>query len=287
MNASRTVVVLLILLLVSLAGNLFFVLRPETICIQSPVRNFPEMENTPAPQSAGAAPIADSGLKGYAKLQGPAVIERMTRENRWPYTVTRTELEGTMIDISLELREGRGRVLVETKPLMGVVFQDSARTAVSVAENVTGVNLGGTDAIYSIEAQVEIPAVDGPSAGALMAVLAYSAMTSAHLREDVTITGTIAADGRIGKIGGVVEKAMAAREAGKVLILLPRENARMVTYLQSTRTVGRFTYQQSVPVEIDAKEYIEEHIGIGVEYVEEIGDALGYMLQERPRAPEG
>jgi len=50
-----------------------------------------------------------------------------------------------MINISAEIRSGEGRVLVQTKPLMGTVFQNAANTAVYVARNKIGMQLSISD----------------------------------------------------------------------------------------------------------------------------------------------
>lgn len=140
---------------------------------------------------------------------------------------------------------------------MGVVFQDAANTAVFVARKRTGLDLSGSDIIFSIEAQREIPSVDGPSAGALMALLVISSLEDRGLKKDVTLTGTIDEKGNVGMIGGVVEKAMAAKESGKNLFLLPSENNRLVRYTERTRDVYGIRIIDVVPEAIDAKEYIE------------------------------
>ncbi len=201
-------------------------------------------------------------IEGSAILQGPAVMQDSTG------TIT----QGTMLNISVEIRPGEGRVLVETKPLMGIVFQDAANTAVFVAQNVTGKSLSGSDVIFSVEAQDQIPAVDGPSAGALMTALAIAALTDQEPNPSITLTGTIDSNGHVGAIGGVVEKAQAAKDSGKTEILLPRDNAQLVQYTETTRRIGRFTYVARSPQVIDAKQYIEEKIGIQVSYVDSITD---------------
>lgn len=205
---------------------------------------------------------SSSLLEGFATLQGPAVLQDTSG------TIT----QGTMLNISVEIRPGQGRVLVETKPLMGIVFQDAANTAVFVAQNVTGKSLTGSDVIFGVEAQDQVPAVDGPSAGALMTALAIAALTDHQPNSSVTLTGTIDSNGHVGAIGGVVEKAQAAKESGKTEILLPRENAQLVQYTETTRRIGRFTYIARTPNLIDTKEYIENEIGIQVTYVDSISD---------------
>lgn len=70
----------------------------------------------------------------------------------------------------------------------------------------------------------------GPSAGALMAALIIAALENFTLPQDVTMSGTISSDGHIGEIGGVIEKAKAAKEDNKRILILPRENSQLVRY---------------------------------------------------------
>ena len=126
-----------------------------------------------------------TGIEGFATLQGPAVIQKVQQDS------TASE-GGALIDISVEIQPGEGRVLVQTTPLMGVVFQDAANTAVFVAENKTGKSLSNSDIIFSINAKDQIPGVDGPSAGALMTLITMSAIdNNTKLNDSITLTGTI------------------------------------------------------------------------------------------------
>jgi predicted S18 family serine protease len=182
--------------------------------------------------------------------------------------------EGSMMNITAEVVPGRGRVLVRTVPLMGIVFQDAANTAVAVARDRTGANLSASDFIFSIEAPGEVPAVDGPSAGALMCLLAIADLRELRLDPGVTLTGTIEEDGRIGPIGGVLEKARAAKEAGKRLLILPEGNRVLVRYVERERQVGAFTFIERVPEEIDTAAYLQREVGIPVQYVATIDDVM-------------
>jgi hypothetical protein len=215
-----------------------------------------------------------SGPVGSAILQGPAVLQQIRSSGNGPFAQSQVIQSGVMLNITAEIRPGEGRVLVDTQPLMGVVFQDAANTAVFVAQNRTGVPLAGSDVIFSINAPGQVPAVDGPSAGALMTLLAISAIEKKPLREDVTLTGTIDQDGNVGAIGGIPDKAQAAKDAGKTLILLPRANANLVTYTQQTRQYYGFTVVRQIPTTVDAKTYVETNIGIPVQYVNTIDDVL-------------
>jgi hypothetical protein len=222
----------------------------------------------------GLVDVPAPGLVGYAVLQGPAVLQQVRYNRNSPFARGQVVQSGVMLNITAEVKPGRGRVLVDTQPLMGLVFQDAANTAVSVAGNRTGVSLAGSDVIFSISAPGQVPAVDGPSAGALMTLLAISAIDGKPLREDVTLTGTIDRDGKVGAIGGIPEKAQAAKDAGKSLILIPGENAKLVRYTPQERQYYGFTVIQEVASTVDAKRYVEENIGIPVQYVDTIDDVL-------------
>lgn len=215
-------------------------------------------------------------VEGSATLQGPAVFQKVQTEQNGPFIRQSVSEEGALINISVEIQPGKGRVLVQTTPLMGVVFQDAANTAVFVAENKTGKQLSSSDVIFSITAYQEIPGVDGPSAGALMTLLTISAINGTELNDSITLTGTIDNEGNVGAIGGVLEKAQAAEAGGKTLFLLPRENSELVTYTLKERSVGGFTVIERVPKTVDAREYIKDNVGIDVEYVDTIDDVLKY-----------
>ena len=67
---------------------------------------------------------------------------------------------------------------------------------------------------------------DGPSAGATLAVALVSAFTERPIRRDVSMTGEITLRGRVLPVGGVREKALAARRSGIKTFILPRKNER-------------------------------------------------------------
>jgi len=225
-------------------------------------------------QLTGLVNASPSGPVGSAVLQGPAVLQQVRYSGNTPFARAQVVQSGVMLNISAEVKPGEGRVLVDTQPLMGLVFQDAANTAVAVAENRTGVSLEGSDVIFSIRAPGQVPAVDGPSAGALMTLLAISAIGEKPLREDLTLTGTIDEDGKVGSVGGIPEKAQAAKDAGKALFLVPRANAKLALYQQQNQQSYGFTIVRQVQSTVDAKSYVESTIGIPVQYVDTIDDVV-------------
>jgi predicted S18 family serine protease len=183
------------------------------------------------------------------------------------------------MNISVEIVPGKGRVLVQTKPLMGVVFQGAANTAVTVAGKKSGFDLSRSDVIFSIDSGDRIDEVDGPSAGALMTLLAISAIENNPINKSLTLTGTINSDGHIGAISGVVAKAAAAKESGKTLFLIPTENQLITPPLLTTAGTGTSSIARPVLQQVSAKEYIEKNIGINVTYVNTIDDIIADALE--------
>lgn len=70
------------------------------------------------------------------------------------------------------------------------------------------------------------PDIGGPSAGLMFSLAIYDTLTPGSLTGDEIVagTGTIAADGSVGPIGGIQQKVVGAREAGASLFLVPPDN---------------------------------------------------------------
>jgi len=82
---------------------------------------------------------------------------------------------------------------------------------------------------YQFPVQIDVgvdPAIGGPSAGLMFSLAIYDTLTEGSMTggESVAGTGTIAADGAVGPIGGIDQKIAGAREDGAGLFLVPAEN---------------------------------------------------------------
>ncbi|OPX62504.1 MULTISPECIES: S16 family serine protease [unclassified Methanoregula] len=224
-------------------------------------------------------PAIPAGITGAASMLAPSVSQSVQRVRNGPFIEQVVVTNGSVMNISVTVQPGQGRVLVETKPLMGIVFQDAANTAVAVAANRTGTNLSGTDILFSIEGDRQVAAVDGPSAGALMALLCIAALGHRPIDPSVTLTGTINSDGHVGAIGGIPEKAEAAKESGMTRFLLPRENSRMTVYEQQIQDYRGFQMVRYTSRTVDAKTYIANTTGIRTEYIDTIDDVVAAALK--------
>jgi predicted S18 family serine protease len=218
-----------------------------------------------------------NGIFGTSGLQAPAVMSTVTYTRQGALVFEHTTQDGIMMAVNAEVKPGEGRVLVETRPLMGVVFQDAANTAVIVAENITGSNLSAEDVIFSIHAPGAVPQIDGPSAGALMTAVVTAAIENRTLNQSITLTGTINPDGTIGAIGGVTDKAQAAKDSGKLLFLLPEANRVLSFTTPAGSNFFGMALNRQVTQTADAKEYIENRTGIRVMYVSNISEVLDVL----------
>ena len=102
--------------------------------------------------------------------------------------------------------------------------------------------------------------------------------------ESVTMTGTIGEDGSIGPVSGVLEKARAAAASGKTLLILPEGNDLLIECQDESRSLGGLRIAGQRPVVVDAKEYIEENLGIHVRYANSIDDLVA-DVRDPPAAP--
>jgi Lon-like protease len=127
--------------------------------------------------------------------------------------------------LRLELEGGR-RVTVPSARLPGV----SGGVGIGVAVETRDLRI---DLPFQVRF-AERPDIGGPSAGLAYALAVADLLERQDYASGRTIaaTGTIQADGDVGEVGGVEQKAIAARRAGAQLFLVPREE------LQEARDVG-------------------------------------------------
>ncbi|HJT09506.1 MAG TPA: S16 family serine protease [Candidatus Nitrosotalea sp.] len=190
-----------------------------------------------------------------------------------------TTYQGSILKITVEIRDGTGLVLINTALPAGVDFQSSARTAVSVAQNVTGMDLSKKDVIFSINSanDQDLQAVDGPSAGGAMTVLLISDLLGKPINSHILMTGTIQPDGTIGPIGAASDKADAAGQYGAKIFLVPKGQAVVSVQNCTERNEGPITYQTCTVEQKPLSPITQSKYGMQVIEVATIQDALKYF----------
>lgn len=187
------------------------------------------------------------------------------------------EGNGVALPLNVKSSSGPGEILIDINNL---VFwfdtQQSIQTARSVAQNITGVDTSKINLVYMIETNATL--VGGPSAGAALTIATISALENKTLNKSVMVTGTINPDGTIGKIGGILEKAKAAKQAGAKLFLVPSEQGTETFLKPEEKCIerARFVYCETRyrQVIID----ISETAGIQVIEVSTISEAEKYFF---------
>ena len=138
-----------------------------------------------------------------------------------------TEVGGDVLYVEAVLLPGGGGHLTLTGQL-GNVMQESARAALSHVRQQAA-QLGITpETLSKQDLHIHVPAgaipKDGPSAGVTMATAIVSAARQLPVRSDVAMTGEITLSGLVLPVGGIREKAMAARRHGITTFVLPKGN---------------------------------------------------------------
>jgi len=111
---------------------------------------------------------------------------------------------------------------------LGNVMQESARAALShVRQQAVAFGIN-PETLAKQDLHVHVPAgaipKDGPSAGVTMATAIVSAARNEPVRPDVAMTGEITLSGLVLPVGGIREKALAARRYGVKTFILPEMN---------------------------------------------------------------
>lgn len=154
--------------------------------------------------------------------------------------------QGALLDIEAVVTPGEGRVTVTGIVEEEELGQEGRRmrrksTARGSAENVCtlleslGHPLGGRNLHINFPGGAP---VDGPSAGAAMALVALSALTGRPVDGRAAVTGEITVQGRIRAVGGVPAKVEAARLAGLSRVYVPAENAPETAHITGIEVVS-------------------------------------------------
>ena len=138
-----------------------------------------------------------------------------------------TAVGGTTLTVEATAMTGKGEVKLTGQ--LGDVMKESALAALSFIRAHADTYGIDPEKFSKTDLHIHVPEgatpKDGPSAGVTMATAILSVLTGRKVRGDIAMTGEITLRGRVLPIGGLKEKALAARRLGIKTVVIPYENA--------------------------------------------------------------
>lgn len=179
--------------------------------------------------------------------------------------------KGSPADVQLEIKDGSGRVFMETIPLSKVDTQISTRFAKEMACKFADIDCSRYDFFYTIKSPAGI--VGGPSAGGAISALTVAMLLDLDIDQDAAMTGTINSGELIGPVGSLKEKIEAANSSGIKKVLIPA----VQEFLEddNTTTIADYGVELDVKVvpvytlrealqELTGKDFPEDEVNISV-----------------------
>ncbi|MBO4940491.1 MAG: endopeptidase La [Clostridia bacterium] len=144
-----------------------------------------------------------------------------------------TAVGGTTLTVEAMKMPGKGELKLTGK--LGDVMKESALAALTYLRAHADKYHIEPETFTTNDLHVHVPEgatpKDGPSAGITIATAILSALTDKPVRSDVAMTGEITLRGKVLPIGGLKEKALAARRVGIKTVLIPKANEREIVNL--------------------------------------------------------
>src|SRR5713226_8832669 len=157
-------------------------------------------------------------------------MEERTKEPGVAIGLAWTPAGGEVLFIEASRMAGTGSLTLTGQ--LGDVMKESARAALSWLRTHAREYGIDPDFFKNAEMHVHVPSgaipKDGPSAGVSLATAMASVLTGRPVRGDVAMTGEITLSGRVLPVGGIKEKVLAARRAGVLEVILPKQNAKNI-----------------------------------------------------------
>jgi uncharacterized protein len=150
------------------------------------------------------------------------------------------ENSGGLFTLHVDVKPGTGKIFTSIDPRIGFSTQESEQGAVDYAFSHSSARREECDVFFSMRGNFGSNRVDGPSAGGAMSIAVKAALTNQSIRRDVVMTGTISPEGSVGEVGGIIEKAIAAKDAGAKYILVPKMMLHEALLLSTLSDSGGF-----------------------------------------------
>jgi ATP-dependent Lon protease len=174
--------------------------------------------------------VQHTDMLGGMKIRTEGEIAERTKRTGVAVGLAWTPTGGDILFIEANKMKGKGGFTMTGQ--LGQVMQESMQAALTwVRSNAK--ELGIDEEFFAgHDIHIHVPAgaipKDGPSAGVTMATALVSLLTDRPVRPLTAMTGEITLSGNVLPIGGIKEKALAAKRAGVTDIILPEANRQNV-----------------------------------------------------------
>ncbi len=174
--------------------------------------------------------VQHTDMLGGIKIRTEGEIAERTKRTGVAVGLAWTPTGGDILFIEANKMKGKGGFTMTGQ--LGQVMQESMQAALTwVRSNAK--ELGIDEEFFAgHDIHIHVPAgaipKDGPSAGVTMATALVSLLTDKPVRPLTAMTGEITLSGNVLPIGGIKEKALAAKRAGVKDIILPEDNRQNV-----------------------------------------------------------
>lgn len=176
-----------------------------------------------------------------------------------------TAVGGDILFVEATKMRGKGGLTLTGH--LGDVMKESAMAALSYIRSKAKQYEIDEDLFDKTDIHIHVPAgaipKDGPSAGLTMFVALMSLLSDRTVAHDYAMTGEITLRGLVLPVGGIKEKALAAKRAGINKVILPEKNRKDI---------------EEIPQHV--RDQMQFH------FVSEMDDVIKIVLGKRPRKPK-
>ncbi|MGA2688972.1 MAG: endopeptidase La [Candidatus Korobacteraceae bacterium] len=174
--------------------------------------------------------VQQHDMLGGIKIRTEGEIAERTKRSGVAVGLAWTPTGGDVLFVEANKMKGKGGFTMTGQ--LGQVMQESMQAALTWVRS-NGKQLGIDEEFFAgHDIHIHVPAgaipKDGPSAGVTMVTALVSLLTDKPVRPLTAMTGEITLSGNVLPIGGIKEKALAAKRAGVTDIILPAENQQNV-----------------------------------------------------------
>ena len=174
--------------------------------------------------------VQHTDMLGGVKIRTEGEIAERTKLSGVAVGLAWTPTGGDILFIEANKMKGKGGFAMTGQ--LGDVMRESMQAALTWVRSHAKELRIDEDFFANHDIHIHVPAgaipKDGPSAGVTMATALVSLLTDRRVRPLTAMTGEITLSGNVLPIGGIKEKALAAKRAGVKDIILPEDNRQNV-----------------------------------------------------------